>query len=225
MASLRTSCIRCVDIEKPMAKNGKTKTGKQRYICRNCKKTQVESYSYSAYRPDINQQIITLTKEGLGIRSTARVLGISTTTLLKRIIAIGRNIPNPSISLGKTYEVDELRTFIKSKNRLIWIVYALERESKSVASFNIGARTNKTLNVVLESLRLSKPKKIFTDRLKNYSYLLPNPIHQTTRFGTNRIERKNLSLRTQLKRLNRKTICFSRSLAVLCAILRIYFWN
>lgn len=37
-------------------------------------------------RKKLNQEIIQLTKEGLGIRSTARVLKISASTLLKRII-------------------------------------------------------------------------------------------------------------------------------------------
>jgi len=83
--------------KKSMVKNGKTKSGKQRYICKNCKRTEVETYTYKAYQPTINQQIITLTKEGLGIRSTARVLHISTTTLLKRIITIAQDIPQPGI--------------------------------------------------------------------------------------------------------------------------------
>jgi hypothetical protein len=39
--------------------------------------------------------------------------------------------------------------------------------------------------------------------LIHYKFLIHNAIHKVTRFGTNRIERKNLSLRTQLKRLNR----------------------
>jgi hypothetical protein len=43
--------------------------------------------------------------------------------------------------------------------------------------------------------------------------------------NTNHIERKNLSLRTHLKRLNRRTICFSKSLVILSACLRIYFWS
>ena len=55
------------------------------------------------------------TKEGLGIRSTARILKISTTTLLKRIIAIAKKIPNQPIFKHKTYEVDEIRTFVKNK--------------------------------------------------------------------------------------------------------------
>ncbi|WP_262497378.1 MULTISPECIES: IS1 family transposase [Chryseobacterium] len=49
-------------------------------------------------------------------------------------------------------------------------------------------------------------------------------MHQTKRFGTNAIERKNLSIRTHLKRLNRKTICFNKSIVMLTSILKIYFW-
>jgi insertion element IS1 protein InsB len=208
-----------------MVKNGKTKSGKQRYLCKNCKSTQVQRYAYKAYNPNINQQIIILTKEGLGIRSTARVLEISTTTLLKRIVAIAQSIPQPVIPTGKTYEVDEIRTFLKRKSKLIWIVYALERTTKNIAGFCVGARTNKTLSSVVKTLQFSGAKRIFTDGLKNYSYLIANAIHKVKRYGTNHIERNNLNLRTHLKRLNRRTICFSRNLVVLTAVLRIYFWG
>ncbi|MFC5981187.1 IS1 family transposase [Flavobacterium salmonis] len=77
---------------------------------------------------------------------------------------------------------------------------------------------------VLETLKLSEAKETFTDRLKNYRYLIEEKLHSVKRFGTNDIERKNLTLRTHLKRLNRRTICFSKSLVVLIAILKIYFW-
>jgi insertion element IS1 protein InsB len=177
-------------------KYGKTKSGNQRYICKLCKKTRVENYTYQAYKPDMNKNIIQFTKEGLGIRSTARILKISTTTLLKRIVSIARNIVKPIISKGKTYGVDELCTYIRHKKNYIWLVYALEKNSKTVVSFNVGKRTNKTLSRVLETLKLSE--------------------HSVKRFGTNHIERKNLTLRTHLKRLNRRTICFSKSLVFLC---------
>jgi len=225
MALNAIRCFRCVDERNSMVKNGKTPSGKQRFICKNCKKSRVESYSYNAYHSDLNQQIILLTKEGLGIRSTARVLEISATTLLKRIISIADKIPRPFISRGKTYEVDELRTFIGSKNRLVWIAYSLERESKKIVSFNIGSRTNKTLNTVLKTLHLSEARKIYTDGLKNYKYLIKKEIHKVIRYGTNLIERMNLNLRIHLKRLNRRTICFTRSVIMLNAVLKIYFWG
>ncbi|MET3034452.1 transposase, partial [Flavobacterium johnsoniae] len=62
-----------------------------------------------------NQEIVLFTREGLGIRSTARILKISATTLLKGIVSIARNITKPIISKGKTYKVDELCTYIRHK--------------------------------------------------------------------------------------------------------------
>ena len=163
----------------------------QRYICRACGKTKVENYAYLAYKAEINQNIILLTIEGLGIRSTARILKISTTTLLKRIVFIARNITKPIISRGKTYEVDELCTYIRQKKNYIWLVYALEKNSKNVVIFNVGKRTNKTLNRVLETLKLSEAKKIFTDRLKNYRYLINEEMHSVKRFSPASTTQKN----------------------------------
>jgi insertion element IS1 protein InsB len=218
-----TSCSKCVGVCVTMIKYGKTKSGNQRYICKLCNKTRVGNYIYKAYLPNINTDIILFTKEGVGIRSTARILQISATTLLKKIVSIAKNINKPNISKGKTYEVDEMCTYIGHKRNFIWVVYALERDSKNVVSFNVGKRTNKTLSRVLDTLKLSEAKKIFTDRLKNYRYLIDEKLHSVKRFGTNHIERQDLTLRTHLKRLNRRTICFSRNKLILISILKIYF--
>ncbi|WP_317168601.1 IS1 family transposase [Chryseobacterium sp. C-204] len=105
------------------------------------------------------------------------------------------------------------------------LVYGLEKDSKNIICFNLGKRTNETLNEVIKTLLHSNPEKIYTDKLRNYQYLIPREIHHTKRFGTNFIERKNLSIRTHLKRFNRKTICFSKSIPALISILKIYFWT
>ena len=102
-------CPRCK--EKKVVKNGRTKNKKQQYYCKNCLYSFIENYTYQAYKSDVNQNIIQLTKEGLGIRSTARILRISTTTVLKRILTIAQKIQKPAISKGKMYEVDELCTY------------------------------------------------------------------------------------------------------------------
>lgn len=68
-----------------LIKSGITTNGKQRYCCKECNKRFITNYSYNACKPNTNQQIILFTKEGLGIRSTARVSEISVTTLLKHI--------------------------------------------------------------------------------------------------------------------------------------------
>ena len=188
-------------------KNGFQINGIQRYKCSICKKSQQNKYNYNACKSSINNNIILFTKEGLGIRSTARLLKISTTTVLKRIINIAKSIHQPIISKGKTYEVDEMCTYVRHKRNFIWVVYALEKQSKNVVCFSVGKRTNKTLSLVLNTLKISEAKMIFTDGLKNYRFLIERNIHSVKRFGTNHIERLNLTIRTHLKRLNRRTIC------------------
>ncbi len=162
-------------------------------------------------------------KEGVGIRSIARILQISATTLLKRIIAISYTVSLPVLKPRSNYEIDELCTFVRSKSKRIWIVYAFEKETKSIVGFNVGRRTNLTLNKVVNKVLSASPLAIFTDKLRGYQSLIPPSIHRIVRYGTNNIERANLTLRTHLKRLNRKTICFSKSEVMLKAVLNIYF--
>lgn len=206
-------------------KDGFQKNGCQRYKCKYCKRKQQRGYKYHAYDPQINRTIITYTKEGVGIRSTARLLKISTTTLLSRIVSIAKDIKQPPVTSKQIYEVDEIKSFVKSKNNLIWIVYALNRKTKEVVSYNVGNRTNATLGVVIKTLDLSNARKIYTDKWRGYRSLINRKIHSTFNRGTNHIERHNLTLRTHLKRLTRRSICFSKSAAILSAILRIYFWG
>jgi insertion element IS1 protein InsB len=99
-------CPKCKNND--IVKNGFTKNKKQQYHCKNCNQRSIDFYTYRAYLHDTNQKIVLLTKEGLGIRSTARVLQIATTTLLKRIVAIAATIEKPIIGLYKSYEVDEI---------------------------------------------------------------------------------------------------------------------
>ncbi|ERJ77210.1 insertion element protein [Prevotella disiens JCM 6334 = ATCC 29426] len=85
-----------------IVKSGKNCNGKQRYQCKYCHKRFITDYTYKAYLPDTDSKIIQLTKEGLGIRSTVRVLGISVTTLFKRILQIVSKIKQPPIAVGRT---------------------------------------------------------------------------------------------------------------------------
>ncbi len=207
-------------------KHGKSQAGKMRYRCKDCTKTMLHDYTYKACKGEINLQIIVLTKEGCGIRSTARILNVSPKTILWRIIKIARNIERPyPILKGKSYEVDELFTYLKHKDNRICIAYSLEKESKNIINFAVGRRNKTNLRKVTETLVLSESSKITTDKLNIYKELIPTAIHSTKFRGINRIERNNLTLRTHLKRLSRRTICYSKSLAVLTAVVKIYFWG
>lgn len=66
MESNRPKCSKCVDGGK-IVKNGKTKNGKQRYKCKQCTRSSVDSYSYKAYEPEINKWVVSLVKESAGM--------------------------------------------------------------------------------------------------------------------------------------------------------------
>ena len=94
-----TYCLYCIG---KLYKHGKTREGKQRFRCRDCRKTHIENYSHNGYNPNLNQNIIILTKEGVSIRGTDRLLSISTTTLIARIKKITTKIKEPLLINGKT---------------------------------------------------------------------------------------------------------------------------
>ncbi|AHA65891.1 Transposase [Shigella dysenteriae 1617] len=67
------------------------------------------------------------------------------------------------------------------------------------------ARTLKIgINTVIRTLKNSG----------SYGREVPKDKHLTGKIFTQRIERNNLTLRTRIKRLARKTICFSRSVEI-----------
>jgi insertion element IS1 protein InsB len=103
--------------------------------------------------------------------------------------------------------------------------YSRQKESKTVVDLKVGKRNKKNIKRVTDTLLLAGCKQIFTDGLDIYKQTIPVAFHKVKRYGTNHIERKNLSLSTHLKRLNRKTIAFSKSLLMLEACLKIYFWH
>ena len=72
----------------PVGKRGKTHNGKQRSLCQDeaCSpRTFIRDYTKRGYLPSVKRQIIALALNGSGSRDTARVLGISTDTVLSEL--------------------------------------------------------------------------------------------------------------------------------------------
>lgn len=233
MQESKSTCIKavCVSIQCPFCKGseviryGKTCQGKQRYMCKACYKFFLNAYTKLVYLPSVADKIKCLLKEGCGIRSISRLLRIATATVMRKILQISRKLIPPQVYIGKEYEVDEIHTYVGSKDKLYWIVYALEKDTRVVVDFAVGRRTNKTLRKITDRLLLSSASNVYTDKLLNYKYLIPSSIHSTKYRGTNYIERNHLTILTQLKRLNRRGICFSKSVVLLSACLKILFWS
>jgi insertion element IS1 protein InsB len=198
---------------------------KQKYRCKYCGKCQVAHYSYNGCCKQTATQIKILLLEGCGIRSIGRILNISNNTVMRKIKLMASQIQKPAIIMGQTYQLDEMRTYIGNKQNTKWIVYAINEKTKAVADFNIGSRNKQTLKRVTDTLLLSKAKTIKTDGLDIYRTLIPKKIHRVKQHGINHIERMNLTLRTKLKRLARKTLCFSKNKIMLESSMKLLIWN
>lgn len=72
-------------------------------------------------------------QRGIGYSQYGTNIGNFITTLLKKILQIVSNIKQPPTSVGKTYEVDEMR-ILSVKNHPRWLVYALDRETRKVVA-------------------------------------------------------------------------------------------
>ena len=204
---------------------GKQRNGAQKLYCTRCDKYQQQGYIYLACRAGTIEMVQSLTCESVGIRSISRVLGIAANTVMEKIRSIASTIERPVVGKDQPcFEVDELWTYIGRKANEHWVAYALDKERK-VIDFVVGKRTVSTLRHLIDRLLSSGVKQIRTDRLTHYQKLIPKDRHRRSTYGINHIERKNLTLRTHLKRLSRRTICFSRKLTMLENCLRIYFWR
>ena len=216
--------MKCKKCNNKSVKNGK-QSGIQRYHCKSCKYSFQAEYKYSSYSVE-DKRIKVLLINGCGIRSISRILEISPTTVITRIKRIAREIQKPNfIPIGKEYQIDELATYLGEKKRRIWITYALQNDNRAIIDFAVGSRSLKVMKPVTETVVLSQPKQIFTDKYINYKTLIPEEMHTTKHRCINYIERMNLTLRIHLKRLNRRTICYSKSMVMLTACLKIYFWG
>ena len=199
---------------------------KQRFYCKDCKRSYQSQYVYQAYKSETNNFIKSLLKESCGIRSIGRVLNISLNTVLSRMINISKQIKIPYFNkFGCKFEVDEMFIKIANDKKQNWLIYAIEQKTKNVVSFTIGGRNTENLRSVINKVLLLHSKRIYTDGLNMYPSIIPKEIHKRFQYCTNRIERMNLNLRTHIKRLSRKTICFSRNKIYLEAHLKIYFWG
>jgi len=110
--------------------------------------------------------------------------------------------------------MDEMWSRVYSKEKPCWLWHAINHENGDVVAFVLGSREHEMLWKLLDLLATLNVEivKVYTD--DNYAYhdLIPSDILQTGKRNTQKIERKHLNFRTRLKRLTRKTICYSKSI-------------
>lgn len=102
-------------------------------------------------------------------------------------------------------------SFTGSKKRQRWLWYAWEPRLKRIIAHVFGSRSRKTLRRLLKLLSGFRVAFWCTDGYRAYRSELPDAKHIVGKLYTQRTGRENLTLRNRLKRLNRKTLGYSKS--------------
>ena len=149
----------------------------------------------------------------------------------KRIKSLENTLLHPGETNEYTLELDELWSFVHSKENKVWIWVALCRETRQVVSFAIGDRSEKTCRRLWDKLPPKyKSCQAFADFWDAYQMVWPKEL--LTPVGkesgqTAHIERWNNTLRQRLGRFVRKTLSFSKKIEMhfVCLFLFIYRYN
>jgi insertion element IS1 protein InsB len=108
-------------------------------------------------------------------------------------------------------ELDELWSFVQNKDNQRWLWLAIDHDSHTILAYTFGQRKDvvfRELKVLLEPFGITM---FYTDDWGAYERNISPKNHTVGKANTQAIERQNLTLRTRIKRLARKTICFSKS--------------
>jgi len=215
------ACPRCSSLN--VKKNGITAQQKQRYRCKDCERQFISDYTYQAYKAEVRSLVLPMTMNGSGIRDISRVLRISTNTVLRLIRKAAERVNEPVVPKRiADLELDEFWSFVEKKKQQRWTWYAFDRKLKQVTAFVNGRRTDHTCAALLKKLAAIQVNRFHTDRWESYLKLLPENNHVVGKEGTRNIERHNLNFRTHVKRLQRRTICFSKSVEMHDAVIKLY---
>ncbi len=126
-------------------------------------------------------------------------------------------------------EMDEMWSFCHDKSHQIWLWWAVDHATNTPLAFTFGTREHKNLNELLQFLKPFPIGKVYADHNFAYEKLIPEQQLVRGKKNTKEIERDHLTLRTRIKRLCRKTICFSKNeeihKAVVGTFINVFFFG
>jgi insertion element IS1 protein InsB len=100
-------------------------------------------------------------------------------------------------------------SYVRSKAHPRWLWHAIDHHTGTVLAYVFGRRQD---TVFLELQALLEPfgiTRYFTDGWGAYERHVAAEQHTVGKANTQKIESKHINLRTRIKRLVRRTICFS----------------
>ncbi len=102
-------------------------------------------------------------------------------------------------------------SFVARKSNPRWLLHAIDHRSGKILAYVFGRRKDEVflkLKALLEPFGITR---YYTDGWGAYERHIDADKHRVGKDQTQKIESKHITLRTRIKRLVRRTICFSKT--------------
>jgi insertion element IS1 protein InsB len=112
---------------------------------------------------------------------------------------------------GLSSELDDMWSYVGKKAHQRWLWHAIDHHTGRVLAYVFGERKDDVflrLKALLEPFGITR---FYTDGWGAYQRHLEPEQHAVGKQHTQKIESKHINLRTRIKRLVRRTICFSKT--------------
>ena len=126
-------------------------------------------------------------------------------------------------------EMDEMWSFCHDKRNQIWLWWAVDHETNTPLAYVFDIREYKYLDELLQLLKPFNIGTVYADNNFAYESRITHKILISGKKNTQKIERDHLTLRTCIKILACRTICFSKNkqihMAVIGTFINIFFFG
>jgi insertion element IS1 protein InsB len=176
----------------------------------------------------IKDKVLPILLRGGGVRDCAVVLGISVNCVLRHLVHSAEQVLiKPKQSRYHRVQIDELWSYVSKKEKKVWLLYAYCAESGEILGFTMGKRNTKTVKNLMIKLKGLDVDFYCTDDWEAFSSVLPYYRHLIGKHFTRAIEGINTWFRTRVRRLVRRTTCFSKKVYNHYAMIKlvIYYRN
>ena len=112
---------------------------------------------------------------------------------------------------GLDSELDEMWSYVGKKAEPRWLWHAIDHVSGTVLAYIFGRRQDTVFLQLKELLEPFGITRFYTDGWGTYERHIVPEQHVVGKQYTQTIESKHINLRTRIKRLVRRTICFSKT--------------
>lgn len=196
-----------------IVKNGVKKTGKQNLLCKDCRLQFQAEYANKGADKAVKEKLMTMLLRGSGIRDCGAVLKVSLSCVLSTILKEGAGLEiKPKHGRYRSVQVDEQWSYVKKKKKKVWMIYALCADTGEILAASWGKRNKTGVRRLMLKLKGVQTDTFCTDDWHSFAEVMPQQKHLIGKQYTKKTEGVNTWFRTRLRRLVRRTTCFSKKL-------------